>query len=76
MLIGMALALPFLPSGWWPALLGPVVGAATVVIVTLVFAFWQSRRHIPPWLCPNCRYDRRGLERKASCPECGQSPKA
>jgi len=59
-------------TDWLTTLPGVVFG--TILCIGLaVFARAELLRHrnrpLPKWACPDCGYDRRGLEGR--CPECG-----
>lgn len=45
------------------------------LLACLIWGFIARKyyRPLPPWACPRCEYDRRGLEPSAPCPECGQA---
>lgn len=41
------------------------------VAFMLGWAHHRSPAARPPWACPECGYDRRGLAAGSPCPECG-----
>jgi uncharacterized membrane protein HdeD (DUF308 family) len=59
-----------LVSGALGFLLALVPGAA-VIVKSARARHVQAR---PPWACPRCGYDRRGLDDSTACPECGTVP--
>lgn len=47
---------------------------AFLVAAAICLWLWRTSRVLPPWLCTNCGYDRRGLTEAGACPECGMCP--
>jgi hypothetical protein len=72
---------PDLDEALWPIVLQaghvqvPVVYIA-ILTAAPAFAARFVRKRREPWMCPSCRYDRRGLPPGAACPECGGLPSA
>src|SRR5690242_3439323 len=76
-LIGLWVGLAFFAFLWWRApvvwalmMFGPFLAAAAALWVRRA----RQRRRSRSGFCPNCAYDRAGLEAHRVCPECGIAP--
>ena len=63
---------------WLPSIdrqaLSTWVGLPLWIPAAAALALASLRRRPAPGQCPHCRYDRRGLDPAAPCPECGKLP--
>jgi hypothetical protein len=57
---------------YWLAIAGTLGAMLVGVAFMLGWAHHRSPASRPPWMCPNCGYDRRGLAAGSPCPECGR----